>query len=330
MTSRFKVHQALYYLKIATILSVSLILGACGGGQGAGSGPKALPFGNLSLSVTDAPMDGATALVLHFTQVTTVWSGPAGNVLDDYDVIDPGTGQPGYDVDLLDLTGNKSLALLDESILASNYPFILLRIDYDLSHIDFEDGSSYKLACTSTRICDTQGRIVLTDGFTVEGNKTLGLVLDFDLRQSVFEPTDTSGNAPYSLEPVVHVVNADDAGQIIGDVSPGLMVDTDGNLEFDDCYIYVFEGGDALPDDIMQPASGAHVNPLTTVPVSKNANGAGNYPYSIDFLPSGTYTLALTCDGKLDDPRLDDNTISFPATLNNIGLLPGRTLNRRF
>ena len=50
---------------------------------------------------------------------------------------------------------------------------------------------------------------------------------------------------------------------------------------------------------------------------------SGEYSYTVGFLPAGNYTVALTCQGRLDDP-VTQETIAFTGTT-NISIESGRT-----
>jgi RNA polymerase sigma factor (sigma-70 family) len=97
-------------------------------------------------------------------------------------------------------------------------------------------------------------------------------------------------------------------GTITGTVDDALVMadscnnalDTDaGNL------VYVFEpltSGEA-PDDV----DGTAPDPAATGQVAMDDQAAGAYTYSIPFLPTGSYTVAFTCQGLSEDPETDDD-----------------------
>lgn len=85
--------------------------------------------------------------------------------------------------------------------------------------------------------------------------------------------------------------------------------------------VYIFEGNNVIPDDV----GGANAGPVAFAPVGMDAYSE-NYRYRIAFLREGAYTVALTCQGKEDNPETDDN-ISFLRTT-NVTVLGGREISK--
>lgn len=93
-------------INCATAVFVALILTACGGGGGGSSSGGTAP---LSVSITDAPVDGASEVVITFTGVTVQ---AADGTRTTYPVRDPLTDEPGRAIDLLALGGGSRLYCL--------------------------------------------------------------------------------------------------------------------------------------------------------------------------------------------------------------------------
>jgi hypothetical protein len=130
--------------------SAALMLGCGGGGSQATTGGS----GRLTLGVTDAPVDGATAVVVRFTAVELK---PAGG--DAFTV----TLDPAQTIDLLALAGGNSRALLSEhTVPAGRYEWLRLIID--------------------------------VRGFTVAAGSVSNFTIDFDLRKSVIAPPGQAPN----------------------------------------------------------------------------------------------------------------------------------------
>jgi hypothetical protein len=298
-------------------LATMALLGGCGGSD---SGT-----GTLSVQVTDAKVDNATAVVLHYTHVTI--HGEGGNTL--VDVFDPDTGNPGRSINLLDYTNGESTELFEKELSAGHYSWMRLDIDFDKSYIQLDDGSMepLDLYCTS---CENNG-MKLNRSFTIEADQTTAFTLDFDLRSSI-----TYADGKHYIRPTIRVVGT--SGAIAGEVSETLLTDlgSDGS----GCAVYVFDGADAQLDDIYIPMSGPvpaeQNNPVTTAMVTYNAEAeTPTYSYMAAFLPEGTYTVSLTCDAALDDSATDEpvtetptgedpaNMMLFTGTENNVPVTAG-------
>ena len=101
-------------MRIAIVLSgIVLGLSACGGGTG--NSLTANQNGSLSIALTDAPVDGATKVVIRFTAIEVK---PQGGNAIMFDIAD-------RSIDLLALAGGLSTTILDEQTLpAGNYKIV--------------------------------------------------------------------------------------------------------------------------------------------------------------------------------------------------------------
>ena len=143
-----------------TISLLVLGLVACGGGGGGGSSSSAqIDTGTLNLSVTDAPVDNATQVLVQFTGVTGdaidfSLSGESQTCEDFLDGIDPAP-TPGGEasvrcIDLLAFQGNASSSLLrEEELNAGGYAWMRLDVDAERGTMDsiivLDDGSEESL-----------------------------------------------------------------------------------------------------------------------------------------------------------------------------------------
>lgn len=293
--------------KIKLLISLNILFAAigftaCGGGGGQGTG-------TIVVGITDAPVDTAEAVVIHFTEVTL--HGPGGNTT--IKVYDPVTDQPGRSIDLLQLQGGVWTGLFDDVVTAGHYSWIRLALDLSQSYIQI-NGESYALRCTS---CENNG-YRLNRSFNVDTDGTMTLMLDFDLRKSI---TDPSSGADYILRPTVRVVETAASGDIMGEIDQNLITDLGG---FSGCSVYAFSGNDAQLDDIYIPIDMAvpagQNNPVSSAKVIFENN---IYHYTLSFLPAGDYTLALTCDADMDSAATDD-TLTFSDPI-NIPVIAGQT-----
>lgn len=271
-------------LVAATFLGA--LLSACGGDDDAATG-------QLSLAVTDAPVDNATSVVVEFTGVEIM--GPGGRTTFEFD--------EARTIDLMNLQGNLSEPLLtDETVAAGRYQWIRLMVNAEPatidSYIELEDGTQHSLFIPS----GAQTGLKLNSGFTVDANSTANFTIDFDLRKSVTLPM--SGEMDYFLRPSLRLVDNLEAGTISGSVDAALVTENCS------AGVYLFTGADVTPDD----EDANEPNPLTSAMPELN-NETGNYDYEIGFVPAGEHTITFTCAADADQPESDDD-IAFSNTQN--------------
>lgn len=250
--------------------------------------------GTLALAITDAPVDGAKAVVVEFTGIEIQG---AGERLD-FNFDSP------KKIDLLQLTGEESLELLPEkTVNTGQYQWIRLKVNANQgvtdSYIDI-DGARYSLYIPS----GAQTGLKLNRPFTIAAGGITDMTIDFDLRKSVHVPQNGSGD--YFLRPTLRIVDNLEVGHINGLVDETLL-----NVEGCSAAsgVYLFAGYDAETDDI----DASEPEPITTSTVEMNTDGF--YEYEIGFIQAGDYTLAFTCEAANDDPETDDS-INFSATQN--------------
>jgi hypothetical protein len=280
----------------ACIVVVALVaagLVGCGGG-----GEAAQPaMGRLTLGVTDAPVDDATAVVVKFTAIELKpESGDAFTI----------ELNPAQSIDLLALAGGSSRALFeDRSVPAGNYTWVRLLIETQAnnpsSYIDLEGGARYPLVVPS----GSESGLKLNRGFTVAAGSASNFTIDFDLRKSVIAPPGQSPN--YLLKPVLRIVDNLQVGALAGTVAPALI--TDGC----EPVVYVFTGANVVPDDL-DAAAPPDVDPLVSVPVQLDT-ASGEYRFRASFVEVGAYTASFTCDGDVDTPE-GEEALVFVGTQN--------------
>jgi hypothetical protein len=294
---------------------IGLILAGCdsgGGDNGAGTG-------DMSLSLTDAPVDGAEAVVVYFDAITVKASGGSRKT---YSVNDPVTGQPGRSVDLMQLTGSRSVVLLDnQQLSAGQYSWLRLDVDLDPSRSYIEiAGQRHELRCNS---CDNNG-LKLNRGFDVPTDGTVAYTVDFDLRSSISNP---QSGTHYNLRPTLRIVETALAGNIAGTVDSTLV----STLGDGPCAVYVYESGGVTPNDIFLPEADdpppTWNNPVSTASVDFEDN---SYRYEVGYLPAGTYTTALTCDTQQDDPTRDSSKVVSFSGIDNVQVTAGSTTPKDF
>ncbi|MGH1469961.1 MAG: DUF4382 domain-containing protein [Cellvibrionaceae bacterium] len=248
--------------------------------------------GELTLSITDAPIDDADSVNITITGFKVKEVG--NDTLIDIQLDNSET------IDLLDYPGSESEEILDEySLPIGDYEAITLVLDDSLSTISI-DGSEYELPIA----VGSETGLTVDVNFTIEDDSDFDFTLDFDLRKSIVETTTDPLLLTFELQPSLRIVRSDRGAHIVGTVTSSLVTqsscDNNGTSNTIGNVIYVFDGGGA---DI-QDYQGNDGDPITSAIVEKNANDG--YEYAVGFLEPGTYVLAFTCDGTVDDFSQDD------------------------
>lgn len=274
------------------LLAGTAALAACGGGSEP-SAPGA-QAGRLNLKIGDAPVDGATAVVIVFTGVELQ---PASGERVDIDFAAP------REVDLLAYQDGATVNLLDnQAVPAGDYNWMRLKViaernRSDGSYIEFP-GSKYPLYIPS----GSETGLKLNRPFRVAAGSVTRLVADFDLRKSIIKPPGQDPN--YKLKPVLRLMDELETGTLEGTVDfPALAIAQLGDTATaEQCKagVYVFTGDAATPDDADgDSADDGGVDPLVYMPVPYDGVNptAG---YTVAFLATGSYTVAATCNFDID------------------------------
>lgn len=259
---------------------LTTVAAQCGGSDG----KIFLPGGNnnatLNVSVTDAPVDTVSAVVVNFSSIELTPSSGSKLTL---------TLNPAQQVNLLSLSDGATTALTtNQTIDAGTYTSIRFVLNassssQDASYVDLLDGSRYPLVIPN----NGDGGLKINKNFTVAADGRLDLVADFDLRRSIAPRLGST----YSFTPSVRVVDTTQSGNIAGSIVSTLITAN--------CtpFVYVFSSGATLTD-----MNNGGVGPIVSVPVKLNVS-SGAYTYRVSYLDAGTYTLALTCNGAIDNPN---------------------------
>jgi len=287
----------------------AVVLAACSSGSGGGS------TGQLSLAVTDAPVDSALEVVVKFTKVE-LQPRDGDRITIEFDEV--------QEINLLDYQGEDAFWLFEaEEVPAGEYNWIRLYVERNnaadgppasvfgtTSYVLFADNNLFFLAIPS----GPQTGLKLVGGFTVVAGETTKLVIDIDLRRALVKPSSDIWADYYFLRPALRLVDHSEVGHLAGTVA------------VDNCEpaIYVYLGDNALPGDICEgnDCSEDVDRPLTTTLANYNELGQ-IWEYKIGFLPAGSYTAAVTCDALADDPDQDDE-IEF-IDQQNVEIFAGET-----
>lgn len=284
--------------RFLAVTAAAAMLAACGGGGSGGHG-NGTPTGRLKLSVTDAPVDHAEAVVVQFRAVEFK---PMGGDPVRQDLRDAQNNVAPQQLNLLPLQGGRAAVLVNDVVLpAGQYEWIRLIVDNEPNVRDsyiMIAGNECELRVPSG---DESG-LKMNRGFTLPADGSLALTVDFDLRKSIHAPPGQKSDIPampctqaYLMRPTLRLVQDSEVGAIAGTVGPAL-------LAAPDCarLVYVFSdsanaAGSTVPDD----QDSVEPNPVVMAKADA-LTGA----YRAGFLPAGRYTVAWTCG--VDDVDAND------------------------
>lgn len=269
--------------------------------------------GALEIRLTDAPADTATNVTVRITAVELLG--------DNNTTAERFTLDPAREIDLSTLTEGRTVTLVTrDEFSAGTYRGVRLVIDADASEQDstitFDDGGEFSLVLSSA----AGGSPVASGDFSITDEETTRITVDFDLRRSVLQPTGVAED--YRLAPRLRLVNDADIGTLTGTVAEARITDGDcdnganndiGNV------VYVFDDAGIVPNDLDNSADDA----ITSARVRLDET-TGEFVYTAAFLPQGDYTVAFTCDGRIDDPETTDNAVAFTGT-QNVAIRAGET-----
>ncbi|MBB6093694.1 hypothetical protein HNQ60_002575 [Povalibacter uvarum] len=201
--------------------------------------------------------------------------------------------------DLIDVLDTDDLRLFtDESLPDGTYTGVRLLFDEDIDATVFHatDGE-FPLLYAEGDFADVDFTVAEDD----RTNESISLMMD--LRRSL---TFNDDDDEYTLTPSLRAVRTAEAGQISGTVVATCPF---GSSLAEGGAVYLYQGEDIDPDDV---GSGG-TQPFATTAVSFNFGTQATY--SLRLLPPGDYTVALTCNGEIDEPGSDED-VSFVSTAN--------------
>ena len=272
---------------LGNLISCGLMLSACGGAS-----DSEARTGQLNLRIGDAPVDGASEVVIVFTGLELHSNGETTAI----DFAGP------REIDLLAYQNGATINLLEnETVDAGEYQWLRLKViaernRNDGSYILFEDGGQFPLYIPS----GSETGLKVNRPFRVAVGGITRLVADFDLRKSIIEPPGQEPN--YVLKPVLRLVDELQVGGISGAVDLAALATEQlgGGSAAADCAggIYLFSGA-AVPPDDMDGVAGDGADPIVFQPLV--FDGVETVvPYGFSFVEAGTYTVAATCDFDVD------------------------------
>jgi hypothetical protein len=294
--------------------AVALLIGMASGCGGGGTDST------MKLSITDAPLTGATKVWLQFTGVEIK---PADGPAQTFQL------SPAAGFDMLTLqNGNAATLLGDTTVPAGEYEWVRLILDPAAGSSYVMDGSGQH----SLRIpSGQQTGLKLVRGFTMPAGGRGDFTIDFMLDKSVIAPPGQSPD--YLMKPVLRMTNNVETGTLAGTFNPATLAGVPA-CAGKSPRVYLYEGAGIVPDDIYNPADGSAdtapaVDPLVTTAATLNVSSV--YAYRIGFVRTGTYTVAFTCSN--DDPQVDENSttpLGFVVYPQAVVITAGQTTTANF
>jgi len=291
---------------ISAVVASMSVLTACGGSSG---DPEPM-FATFSLGVSDAPVNGARAVMVCFNEIELTGNGLGSQsftIGDDTEAaaandscrdaqgnVIPNT----RGIDLLLLDGAKSEALVSGAEFeAGNYGQLRLEIA-EGSYVEEEDGLKVPLRVPSNEL--------KLGGVTLSAGGTFSYTLEFDLRKAVVDPVGQDG---YLLKPTgLRLVDNSEIGHLTGQVAEGILINDNCTVAPADVMmpvatVYLYQGADRQIAELSDNGGDNTYQPYASTNVY--FDGVSEYNYSIGFVDAGDYTAALSCDVE-DDPEAAD------------------------
>lgn len=306
---------------VITLALFTHLLAACGGSSDVNSSlDNKVSSSSFSLSISDAPVDDLSEVVICFNQIEL--KGGSGDsiftvgnesemiaandtCLDNNGSVIPNT----VGIDLKQYTGSDSVALVEGiTIEAGDYTQLRLSISDGSYGIDAETGEKIKISVPSNEL--------KLDGFTAVLGGSADFTLEFDLNKAMTNPV---GQAGYFLKPRgVRLINNVEAGHIVGTVTETLLINNQcmplSDTEANAASVYIYEGLDVALETMEDNGGDANANlPYASTAVVFDSEQT-SYNFEIGFIKAGDYTIALSCDTE-DDPEIDEN-VSFITSQN--------------
>ncbi len=177
------------------VSALAVMTAGCGGGDKTPDPPKK---GALTINMSDAPVDGASEVVVAFTGVELHQTNGESVSIDF-----PSTRA----IDLIKLQGGVTDALTqDAAVPAGDYDWMRLKVlasknSQGESYIKLLNGAQYPLWIPS----GAETGLKLNRAFTVAQGSTTRLVIDFDLRKSIHAPPGQDPN--YIMRPTLRIID---------------------------------------------------------------------------------------------------------------------------
>ena len=294
---------------IGALSALAMLAGCSGGGGGDGGGT-----GTISLSIMDAPVHDATAVVVTFTGVSLKPQGEGPAIDINF--------QPAKQLDLLTLTADNAATLLEDyPVPAGHYNWLELHVD---AKHDGDAYDSYALTVSGGQeeieLEVPSGRLRLVSGLTITANQETSFLIDWNLHKGLNHPVGQPG---FFLRPALRIIDMTQFGTLAGAVNGELI--TTGCAEDDLAIgnsVYIYDASVVSPVDF----DAADPEPIATTAVTQSP--AGPWVYET-LLSPGTYRVAFTCQAESDLPGTAE-AIAFVAAPDSFTIAHGQTVTIDF
>lgn len=281
-----------------TALVILPLLTGCGGTSLEGKT-------TFSLSVSDAPVDEASKVVVCFSQVEL--KGGTGNLIfavgEGANMITPNALcrdenetviANRFGIDLLAYAGSDSFSLLENILIPAGEYSQLRLLMAEGSYVQLEDKSKIKVEVPSNEL--------KLDGFTAAIYGVSDLTVEFDLRKGMTNPV---GQDRYLLKPrAVRLVDNSESAAISGSVDAKQICSLSTPVSGDAVgSVYLYQGFDLDINELPDNNANETDSPYASTLVRYNGE---SYDYEVGFVASGEYSVAFSCDTE-DDPEQENN-----------------------
>lgn len=306
---------------IIALAPLTVLLTACGGGGD--NSAESSNTGIFTLGITDAPVDTASRVLVQFSGVSLQPDTGAAldldlsgdsqtcqDLLDDTPPSPTASGEPTVRcIELLELEGTQTATLLEGiEMPAGNYSNLRLTVDAERGVQDsllvLDDGSQHSLFIPS----GSQSGLKFNQTLTILAGGSSNFVIDFDLRKSL---TDPQGSDDYTLRPALRLIDRSESGSISGTVAPELLIADNCTGDVNTGNGFAVYAYDNPAENTILGEEGSDDAPLSSAAV--RLNNAGEWSYTLGFLPPGDYAVGFTCEAADDAPDVANDGISVVA-----------------
>ncbi len=309
---------------LAIALASAALLSACNG-----SGSSSTGNSTASFSVTDAPVDNVSVVKVTFTRIDLK---PAK---DDADVVSISFDEPVTIDNLLELTGNASAPILDDTpVPAGDYNWIRLYVDggFPNSTVTPELGNETDLFIPGQQNGNSNGQprfLQLNSGFTVAAGGNSDFTIDFVLRKGLTKPANQDH---YLLRPSMRLLNNLEVGTISGSVASDVLNHPSCANEDGNGAVYLYEGdlpsNGTAPEDYFDSETATGARPIASADVVQNSDGSFGFTLGFVEASEQAYSVAYTCEAAQDTPESDED-IDFTEVL-TVSVSAGETSSVSF
>ncbi|MGP8305750.1 DUF4382 domain-containing protein [Vibrio sp. YIC-376] len=306
----------------------------------------------VTLSVSDAPIDGVSEVVVTFSKVAFLSiddetpqifevykTDGEGNYVDENgDLLLEGEDPIPLSVDLLNVQGSDVHDLIDEELIPTgNYKLCVFandgnHPDYPSYVVDELTLNQIPLTVKGDGACpqgvgkeDNVGVLFFNNTFAVNPDNN-EYVVEFDLRRGLKD--GTGQNEGYSIQRTsVTLINTVTTGEIQGEISSTTYQSCVNDTVTGNGYVqavYLYEGDVAEQD--MGPFAGVEglAEPIAASNVVLADNNT-DYMYEFGFVEPGTYSIGYTCTANDDseDGLVEGETFSIYDSASGLSVSVG-------